>query len=422
MSILYTITAYPPSIGGAQLHLHEFARLINTVHPVGVVYQWDNYRTDWLKGTTLHAPPSHRPEPINNVPAYRMSLDQKQRDALRFWVYAYPFLQSASINRISNTMINNLSAAAQDILRGAPKLIHNSRVGREGITVASQRLAHKLGVPFVFTPNHHHHWKGWFYRDYLRVYRTSDAVIVQTQYEKDELVKLGVDADRLHIMGVGPILANEANPNNFRTRYQIPLEAPMILFLGQKYSYKRFDLLLESAEQIWKQYPQTRFVFIGPRTPFSEEAFESVNDPRIVEIGIVDLQEKTDALAACDILAVPSLMESFGGVYLEAWMFNKPVIVGGAPACREIMAQAEGGFITEDTPDDITRHLLALLGDTKLRQELGSHGRNFAEHYAWSNLTQKMISVYTRLGLTLESPVPVYHNGHGAYQNLEVKP
>jgi glycosyltransferase involved in cell wall biosynthesis len=57
-----------------------------------------------------------------------------------------------------------------------------------------------------------------------------------------------------------------------------------------------------------------------------------VNDPRILELGSVDLQTKTDALEACTLLCLPSTQESFGGVYTEAWSFKKPVIGCDIPA------------------------------------------------------------------------------------------
>ena len=53
MNLLYTLTAYPPFLGGAQLHQHLLAQHLQTDHDIQVVSFWDVHRTDWLLGTTL---------------------------------------------------------------------------------------------------------------------------------------------------------------------------------------------------------------------------------------------------------------------------------------------------------------------------------------------------------------------------------
>jgi hypothetical protein len=67
MNVLYTLTSYPPAIGGAQQHFHEIARRLITTDTVRVVSQWRKNRQDWLLGSTLFAPRSDR-RSIDGVP------------------------------------------------------------------------------------------------------------------------------------------------------------------------------------------------------------------------------------------------------------------------------------------------------------------------------------------------------------------
>ena len=55
MNINFTITSYPPSIGGAQLHTALIARHLSLSHLIKVISLWDSNRSDWLLGTTLRA-------------------------------------------------------------------------------------------------------------------------------------------------------------------------------------------------------------------------------------------------------------------------------------------------------------------------------------------------------------------------------
>ena len=117
----------------------------------------------------------------------------------------------------------------------------------------------------------------------------------------------------LALPGIGPVLAERADGADWRQRHGI--EGPMVLYLGQKFRYKNFHLLLEAAPAVWARHPQTTFVFIGPPTGFSRRVFaRHKTEPRVVELGRVDLAEKTAALQACDVLCLPSPQESFNPV------------------------------------------------------------------------------------------------------------
>ena len=49
-------------------------------------------------------------------------------------------------------------------------------------------------------------------------------------------------------------------------------------------------------------------------------------DPGIVHLGFLPDQEKWDALAACELLIMPSRLESLSMVSLEAWWAERPVL------------------------------------------------------------------------------------------------
>jgi glycosyltransferase involved in cell wall biosynthesis len=171
-------------------------------------------------------------------------------------------------------------------------------------------------------------------------------VIALTNSEKQILIDLGVKPEKIFITGIGPLIADTSDPEEFRQQYSLG-DDPIILFLGQKYQYKGFQVLLSGAQQVWKKLPDVRFVFIGPRTDYSEKVFAEVNDPRVLELGKVSLEEKTNALAACDILCVPSMQESFGGIYTEGWIMKKPVIGGDIPAIRDVIDDGLNGFLVQ---------------------------------------------------------------------------
>lgn len=272
-------------------------------------------------------------------------------------------------------------------------LVHNVRIGREPLSIASYALARKHQIPFVLTPVHHPRWVGWPYRIYNQLYRDADAVLALTNVEKDILIRLGVAEARVHVIGMGPILSRAASAYQFRRKRQI--EGPIVLFIGQHYRYKGYVELLDATEFVWDQVPDAHFVFIGPPVGNSSFVFSKYSDPRIHFLGKTDLQEKTDALDACTLLCVPSTQESFGGVYTEAWSFGKPVIGCRIPAVSEVIDDGVNGILVDQDPSEIAPKIVALLQNEGMRQSMGAAGKTKVEtKYSWGEITARTESAY----------------------------
>lgn len=113
---------------------------------------------------------------------------------------------------------------------------------------------------------------------------------------------------------------------------------------------------------------------------------------RIVDTGIISDVEKADILAAADVLALPSRVESFGLVYLEAWANKKPVIAADIPATAEVVSHGVDGLLVEfGDVDALARALEKLLADPTLRQEMGKRGwRKTVTHHSWDKAWPKL--------------------------------
>jgi glycosyltransferase involved in cell wall biosynthesis len=372
--------------------MHQLARQFNARHPLQVVTQWDTQRTDWLLGTTLNAPSPARTYEVDGVSVQRITLSNSVRRRLRFWVLAYYMAQGPALARIADALATEVApwAASAD-------LIHNCRTGREGLSYASFHVARKREVPFVFTPIHHPWWGGWLHRYYHHLYRQADAIIALTESERQTLIELKVDERRIFVTGMGPVLAETNNGEQFRTRCNLGSE-PLVLFLGQKYAYKGLAALLQAAPVVWQRLPETRFAFIGPRTPYSRRLFADQHDSRLIELDTVNLQEKTDALAACDVFCLPSAQESFGAVFTEAWSLGKPVVGCDIPAVREVIQEGEDGFLTLQKPGPLAERLIYLLERPALCKQFGERGQaKVKARYSWPRLAEHTEQVYRQV-------------------------
>jgi glycosyltransferase involved in cell wall biosynthesis len=337
MNLLYCITAYPPSTGGAQTHFHELVRRLGKQHACQVVCHWKENRTDWLRGVTVDAPGDSR-YAVDGVAVSQVNLDAPDRKTLAFWAYAYYLTMNTSVSKIADVLSEKI-----DRQTGSIDLVHAGRIGREFLCWAAYKLARKRKVPFVLTPFHHPRWIGWRYRAYLELYRLADAVMTLTQAEKNILIGLGVQADRLHVLGHAPVLPVAApKPGYFGPG------GPVVLFLGQKYAYKGLDQLLQAMPLVWQQQPDTRFAFIGPETDYSRKMWKRVRDKRVIIQDRVSDEDKCAALSDSTVFCLPSHQESFGGVFTEAWSFAKPVVGRKIPAVAEIIEPGQDGELSEN--------------------------------------------------------------------------
>src|SRR5690606_4046374 len=66
----------------------------------------------------------------------------------------------------------------------------------------------------------------------------------------------------------------------------------------------------------------------------------------------VEDDERLAALAAADVLLLPSGGEAFGIVYLEAWAYHKPVIGAPIQAVKALISDNVDGWLIE--PEDVT--------------------------------------------------------------------
>lgn len=395
MKICYTIARYWPAIGGAEIHTHMLIEKISKEHNVEIVTQTTENGTGWLTAENLYVPREAGCYQDNRAPVHVLSLTPSEATLLQALIRSTR--RTKGVWRASSLVTEMVLKKKMLRIARDWDIIHSIRAGSEYLNLCSRRVARTLDIPYVFTPIAHLSGdRVDYFRMFRKLYQKADALIAMTEYEKQWLITQGADPRNVHSVGVGPVLPDAFDGRRFRERYEI--DGYIVLFIGQKYRYKGYVELLQASREVQDRFPNTCFVFIGPRTPESRISFFPYADHRIIELGVVSDQEKADALAACDIFCMPSLQESFGSVFLEAWMMGKPVIAGDIPCERELVDDGEDGFLVRQDPGEIAGRIMDLLGDEKLRERMGRSGREkVLQRYTWDRIAEKMMAIYDGL-------------------------
>lgn len=179
------------------------------------------------------------------------------------------------------------------------------------------------------------------------------------------------------IVGSGIDVADAWQAVDLRARFG--LAGPYLLYVGRLDPAKGVDRLLDYYE---------RFALGRPDAPPLVLAGSSVLElpahPKLRYLGVVDEAAKFALLAGCELLLLPSALESLSLAVLEAWAMGRPVLVNAA--CRVLEGQclrANGGLFYRGYAE-FEPALERLLAEPELRAALGRCGRDYvAREYAW---------------------------------------
>jgi glycosyltransferase involved in cell wall biosynthesis len=200
------------------------------------------------------------------------------------------------------------------------------------------------------------------------------------------------------VVGVGSQIPERAQPARFRRKFHV--RRPFALYVGRIDENKGCAELFSHFERYAVMYPRgLDLVLIGA------SLLQVPAHPRIRHLGFLPDEDKYDALAAADLLIMPSRYESLSMVALEAWAMGKPVLASGAcDVLRGQCIRSNAGLYYDDF-EEFAEALFLLEATGPLGGVLGRIGREFfRRHYSWPVIERKYLDMFERLRT---EPAPV---------------
>lgn len=200
------------------------------------------------------------------------------------------------------------------------------------------------------------------------------------------------------VVGIGSEVPERANPARFRQKFG--LRDRFAIYIGRIDQNKGCPELFDHFEHYSASLADPlHLVLIGaPTIPVPAH-------PRIHHLGFVGDEDKFDALAAAELLIMPSYFESLSMVALEAWAMGKPVLANAR--CDVLQGQclrSNAGLFYENFAE-FREALGAIDSSQGLRAALGRNGRAFFErHYTWPVIVKKYTDMLDRLSREPASP------------------
>ncbi len=190
-----------------------------------------------------------------------------------------------------------------------------------------------------------------------------------------------LEAGRIEVAYKGidpqPYLERPEEGAALRRELGISPELPVAGFVGQIIERKGIPDLVASIPLVTRQLPQVKFLFVG------EGILQEFLLAKARELGVAERviftgfrRDIPAVMKAIDVLLLPSIVEGFGYVLIEAMAAAKPVVATNVSSIPEIVRHGETGLLVEvHAPQQLAQALVTILKDERLRQSMGEKGR-----------------------------------------------
>ncbi len=196
-----------------------------------------------------------------------------------------------------------------------------------------------------------------------------------------------VPPEQAFLVGMGVDTHWRGDAERFRSRHGIG--EPFLLYVGRRDSSKNVPQLLEYFCAYKRRHPgHLRLLLVGP----GEIAIPPEGAGQILDLGVLDEQDKQDAYAAATLLVQPSPLESFSIVLMEAWLQGTPALVNARCAVTTFHCRHSHGGLYYRGYGEFEACLDYLLARPALRERMGAAGRTYVlHHHTWPAVVERLI-------------------------------
>jgi glycosyltransferase involved in cell wall biosynthesis len=230
-------------------------------------------------------------------------------------------------------------------------------------------------------------------------FKSDKIIVVSKAVEKHLIEKYKVDKEKItqiynFVKPFDPPKKEEIS--NLKEELGIQEDEKVLLFIGRIGYIKGCDVLISAFEKLSDKYPYLRLMMIGN---FESDGLKesTMKNDRIIYLSPTDDIYKYYYLSV--IVLLPSRIDPFPYVMLEAGLAKKPFIGGKTGGIAEFIEDGIGGLLVN--PGDVNNlveKVEQLLNDSSLSKKLGSNLFTKVEQLTNVELyTNKLSELYSRL-------------------------
>lgn len=227
-------------------------------------------------------------------------------------------------------------------------------------------------------------------------------VIAVSRYTAAEIERLGVPPDRISVVANAPdeSVAPLEDAPFAEVMREAGVRRPFVLALGHVEPRKNLKVLVDAvAIARARRLPDLALVVVGwparGQLPYvSDEERRLTARARRLDVPLICCGGATDEgrswmLSAASCVAVPSRIEGFGIVPLEAMKVGTPVVCSNAGALPEVVGDA-APLLDPDDAEGFAREIERLVLDPDAREEARRRGFARAREFTWERAARAL--------------------------------
>ncbi len=214
----------------------------------------------------------------------------------------------------------------------------------------------------------------------------------------------GVDLERFR---------SEVDRERVRRQYGIADDEVLLLSIGRYHKKKGYELIPETAQRLIERGCKVRWLLVGNGVEriahlaceknlkkmliFQQKVVSWQTDSSNEHFGFPS-RELIEIYKAADVFVMPSLLETFGMVLIEAMAAGVPVVTTDAPGCRDVVEHNQTGLLSEPaSPVSLADNIEKVITDTGLRQKLLSRSQTKVAEFDWPNIAAAYEKLYCEI-------------------------
>ena len=172
----------------------------------------------------------------------------------------------------------------------------------------------------------------------------------------------------------------------------------LVSFVGKFTDFKGIDILIKAARKVTDEIPEVVFALAGDGQLMAEmkELTAKLKLNNLYFLGHQTQEDVASLYSCADVSVVPSRIEPFGLVAIEALGCGTPVVATNAGGLPDFVNNEVGQLIEMEDVEALANAIIEeLKNNTKLTK--GKYAQEYAvENYSWKKTLQNVIEIYKR--------------------------
>ena len=222
--------------------------------------------------------------------------------------------------------------------------------------------------------------------------KTAVALLKNAGFSKDVMpISCGIDLERFKPTNDGLYL---------KQIFAIPINTPVLLYVGRLDKEKRIDLILRALSDILR-VTSVHLVLagIGKEKQKLEELTEKLGIQKAVTFtGFVPDKDLPNIYKIADLFVIAGIAELQSIVTMEAMASGLPVVAVNAMALPELVHDGENGYLFSDGDRQmLAEKVIAILSDQSMRTQMSKKSLEIIQDHNINKIIGKYESIYNEI-------------------------